>query len=87
MVSKRQITFESKAQADEKAQHTFEYVSILKRSATQLSDARWGFEITSKIVRTPASDEKIRPVSESSCFLLILAQCYEWNEGRWHGTG
>jgi len=40
--------FESKAQADEKAQHTLKYVSILKRSATQLSDIRWGFETTSK---------------------------------------
>jgi hypothetical protein len=47
VVSKRQIAFESKAQADEKAQHTFKYVSILKRSATQLSGARWGFETTS----------------------------------------
>ena len=47
VVSKPRIAFESKAQADEKAQHTFKYVSILKRSATQLSDARWGFEITS----------------------------------------
>jgi hypothetical protein len=47
VVSKRQIAFESKAQADEKAQHTFEYVSILKRSATQLSDDSWGFENTS----------------------------------------
>ncbi|MEJ2099161.1 MAG: hypothetical protein P8X68_04205 [Desulfobacterales bacterium] len=34
VVSKRQIMFESKAQADEKAQHTLEYVSILKRPAT-----------------------------------------------------
>jgi hypothetical protein len=40
--------FESKAQADEKAQHTFEYVSILKRLATQLSDIRWGFESNSR---------------------------------------
>jgi hypothetical protein len=56
--------FESKAQADEKAQHTLKYVSILKRlvmhlsvielaqiplrGATQLSDDRWGSEITSK---------------------------------------
>ena len=47
MVSRRQIAFESKAQADAKAQHTFKYVSILKRPATQLSDARWGFETTS----------------------------------------
>jgi hypothetical protein len=47
VVSKCPIAFESKAQADEKAQHTFKYVSILKRSATQLSDDRWGFESTS----------------------------------------
>ena len=50
VVSKPQIAFESKTQADEKAQHTFKYVSILKRSATQLSDARWGFETTSQSV-------------------------------------
>jgi hypothetical protein len=48
VVSKLHIAFESKAQADEKAQHTLKYVSILKRSATQLSDARWGFETTSR---------------------------------------
>jgi hypothetical protein len=63
VVSKCQIAFESKAQADEKAQHTSEYVSILKRSvmhlrvieltriqlrrATQLADVRGGFETTS----------------------------------------
>jgi len=47
VVSKRQIMFQSKAQADEKAQHTLEYVSILKRPATQLSDIRWGLETTS----------------------------------------
>jgi hypothetical protein len=55
--------FDSKAQADEKAQHTSKYVSILKGSvmllnviksariplsgATQLSDIRRGFEVTS----------------------------------------
>jgi hypothetical protein len=33
-ISKIQITFKDKAQADEKAQHTREYVSILKRLAT-----------------------------------------------------
>jgi hypothetical protein len=48
VVSKLQIMFESKAQADEKAQHTLKYGSILKRSSTQLSDIRWGFETTSK---------------------------------------
>jgi hypothetical protein len=47
VASKCQIAFESKAQADEKAQHTRKYVSILKRSATQLLDDRWGFETTS----------------------------------------
>jgi len=47
VVSKLHIAFESKAQADEKAQHTLKYVSIFKRAATQLSDARWGFETTS----------------------------------------
>ena len=35
-------------QADEKAQHTCEYVSILKRLATQLSELRWGFEMASE---------------------------------------
>jgi hypothetical protein len=48
VILKPQIAFESKAQADGKAQHTLKYVSILKRSATPLSDARWGFGNTSK---------------------------------------
>jgi hypothetical protein len=33
-ISKMQITFKDKARADEKAQHAWEYVSILKRLAT-----------------------------------------------------
>jgi len=33
-ISKMQITFKDKARTDEKAQHTGEYVSILKRLAT-----------------------------------------------------
>jgi hypothetical protein len=33
-ISKMQIAFKDKAQADEKAEHTWEYVSILKRLAT-----------------------------------------------------
>jgi hypothetical protein len=33
-ISKMQITFKDKARADEEAQHTWEYVSILKRLAT-----------------------------------------------------
>jgi hypothetical protein len=33
-ISKMQITFKDKARADEKAEHTWEYVSILKRLAT-----------------------------------------------------
>ena len=32
-ISKMQITFKDKARADEKGQHTWEYVSILKRLA------------------------------------------------------
>ncbi len=48
MVSKPQIRLKSKAQADEKAQHTRQYVSILKRLATQLLGLRWGFETISK---------------------------------------
>jgi hypothetical protein len=32
-ISKMQITFKDKARADEKAQHTWEYESILKRLA------------------------------------------------------
>jgi hypothetical protein len=33
-ISKMQIAFKDKARADEKAQHTREYVSILRRAAT-----------------------------------------------------
>jgi hypothetical protein len=48
VVSKPQIVFEGKAQAESKAQHIRQYVSILSRLATQPSDTRWGFESTSK---------------------------------------
>jgi hypothetical protein len=33
-ISKMQITFKDKARTDEKAEHTREYVSILRRSTT-----------------------------------------------------
>jgi hypothetical protein len=33
-ISKMQIAFKDKARSDEKAEHTREYVSILRRSAT-----------------------------------------------------
>jgi hypothetical protein len=33
-IPKMQITFKDKARADEKAEHTCEYVSILRRPAT-----------------------------------------------------
>jgi len=46
-ISKPRIRSESRAQADEKAQHASEYVSILKRLATQLSGLRLGFEMAS----------------------------------------
>jgi hypothetical protein len=41
------MAFEGKAKADEKAQHTREYVSILKRLSTQPSSVRWGFDMAS----------------------------------------
>jgi hypothetical protein len=44
VVSKPQIRFKGKARADEKAQHTRSYVSILKRHATQPLDVRWGLK-------------------------------------------
>ncbi len=50
-ISKPQIAAESKARADEKAEHTREYVSILKRPSTQLSGVRWGFEMASSDLR------------------------------------
>jgi hypothetical protein len=74
--------FESKAQADEKAQHTWEYVSILKRLATQLSDIRWGFQTTSnqsfyltrlQTNRIISALMKIRPVISLFITFAILA--------------
>jgi hypothetical protein len=50
-VSKPQISFKDKAPVDEKAQHTWSYVSILKRLATQPLDVPWGFETTSRITQ------------------------------------
>jgi hypothetical protein len=38
---------EDKAQADAKAQHTRQYVSILSRPATPYSAIRWGFKTSS----------------------------------------
>jgi hypothetical protein len=38
VVSKPKIRSKGKARVDEKAQHTWEYVSILKRLATQHSE-------------------------------------------------
>jgi len=47
VVSKPQIASKNKAWADEKAQHTWSYVSILRRTTTPLLGVRWGFETTS----------------------------------------
>ena len=59
VVSKPQIVFESKAQADEKAQSRRRRDERhIKRSATQLSDARWGFEITSTLSLAIAEQRK-----------------------------
>ena len=40
---------ESKAQSDEKAEHTRQYVSIFYRIATQQSGIRWGYETGFKL--------------------------------------
>jgi hypothetical protein len=45
VVSKFQIVFQGKAQADAQSRHGG--MSILKRPATQLWGAKWGFETTS----------------------------------------
>jgi hypothetical protein len=68
VVSKFQIMFESKAQADEKAQHTLKYVSILKRSATQLSDIRWDFETTSNASSTELAKPIAYPMREANYY-------------------
>jgi len=47
-ILKPQIRFESKAQDDEKAQHTIAYVRILKRLGTRLSGLRWDFKMASE---------------------------------------
>ncbi|MDH3879438.1 MAG: hypothetical protein OET18_16480, partial [Desulfobacterales bacterium] len=46
MVSKPQIRFKGKAQADRESAAYVKYVSIYRRSATQPLGLRWGFETT-----------------------------------------
>ena len=50
VVSKSQIATKLKARADEKAQHTRGYVSILRRSATLRFGVRCVFETASNIL-------------------------------------
>jgi len=68
VVSKPQIASKIKARADENAQHTKEYVSILRRSATQIFGVRWGFEIVSNPFNdnTNSTPRKIHPFREIS---------------------
>jgi hypothetical protein len=47
VVSKFQIRFKGKAQADRESAAYMQYVSIYRRSATQPLSLRWGFENTS----------------------------------------
>jgi len=55
VVSKPQIRFKGKAQADrESAAYMGGYVSIYRRPATQPLGLRWGFEATSK--KSPAKE-------------------------------
>ena len=46
VVSKPQIRFKGKAQADRESAAYVEYVSIYRRPATQPLGLRWGFEAT-----------------------------------------
>jgi len=48
VVSKPQIRFKGKAQADRESAVRLRRMSIYRRSATQPLDLRWGFETTSK---------------------------------------
>ena len=52
-----QITFKDKARADEKAEHTSEYVSILKRLATPYLGVRCIFEMACNKIRVPYADK------------------------------
>jgi hypothetical protein len=74
-VSGPQIRFKGKAQADEKAQHTWGYVSILKRLATQPLGLRWSLETASM----PSSIHK-------STKARNLAESVRVREHRNHGT-
>jgi hypothetical protein len=53
VVSKSQIRFKGKAQADRESAAYIGYVSIYRRLATQPLGLRWGFETTSNNVRKP----------------------------------
>ncbi len=74
-ISKPQIAFDGKARTDEKAQHTWEYVSILNRCSTQPSGARWGLEMASKNVI-----ENLYPHVE----YLAVRTCYNQDAGQVH---
>jgi hypothetical protein len=50
VVSKPQIRFKGKAQADRESAAYMKYVSIYRRPATQPLGLRWGFETTSNIL-------------------------------------
>jgi len=52
VVSKPQIRFKGKAQADRESAAYVAYVSIYRRSATQPLGLRWGFETTSRLFLT-----------------------------------
>jgi len=55
-----QITFKDKARADEKAEHTSEYVSILKRLATPYWGVKCIFEMTSNKIRVSHADRPFK---------------------------
>jgi hypothetical protein len=48
------MTLKNKAKADAKAQHTFKYVSILRRLLTQLLRVKCIFELACDLSLTPS---------------------------------
>jgi hypothetical protein len=71
VVSKLQIRSKGKARVDEKAQHTWEYVSILKRLATQQLGLRWGFETTSEATNEKKERRIINKFTDRLPFCFI----------------
>jgi hypothetical protein len=69
VVSKPQIRFKGKAQADRESAAYFEYVSIYRRPETQPLGLRWGFETTSNQIDQPERSETLPGPWQPICLL------------------